>query len=141
MRDVAIDMTDYSGENTFSKVIKKYQSFGWRLVEQDEAMAILRGVPTNEIFLLVTTFLMIFGVIGGNVNALLVWCFTREIETRIQTLDDGLVRISVQKNNFIASNDKFVPRPVSPSKKLLMYIYLGWSLIPTAIYLGLLNSQ
>ncbi|MCL4256814.1 MAG: hypothetical protein KJ043_23855, partial [Anaerolineae bacterium] len=114
---------------------------GWRLVERTETTAILQGVPTNEIFLLVTIFLMIFGIFGGIVNTILVWFFTKEIEAKIQTLANGAIQISVQQIIFTAANDKFLPCPVSPSKKLLMYAYLGLSLIPTAIYLGLLTSQ
>ncbi len=131
----------YSQENSLNKLVRKYQKYGWRLVDQTETTAILRGVPTSEIFLLITTFLTIFGIVGGTVNALLVWFFTIDVEAKIQTLDNGAIQISVQKTIFTVTNDKSMPRAVSPSKKLHMYAYLGLSLIPTLIYLGLLTSQ
>ncbi|MBL1136278.1 MAG: hypothetical protein HND46_13280 [Chloroflexi bacterium] len=134
-------MISYSKQNILGDVIKKYQRHGWRLVEQTETTAILNGVPTNEVFMLLTTFLMIFGIFGGIVNIILVWFFTKEIEAKIQTLANGAIQISVQQIILTDANDKFIPRAVSPSKKLLMYAYLGLSLIPTLIYLRLFTSQ
>lgn len=88
----------YSQENSLNKLVRKYQKYGWRLVDQ-------------------------------------------EVEAKIQTLDNGANLISVQKTISTVTNDKSMPRAVSPSKKLLLYAYLGLSLIPTLIYLGLLTSQ